>query len=196
MFFKTMKKSKFLLALAFAFVAFDANSAVLKPQLDIQTLGSDTGVANSGGTLTIDATAIAIITNSTSVDIPDTPFFLTADYSSSSGSDYFFNNGSLTVGSLLTAEFANLTVTSLGGGTGVFSADLIYTGGDLQGNLTGGRIEGAFFNATSDDFSMDFSAADALAKVGAVVPVPMAVWLLGSGLFALSGLAIRRKNIS
>ena len=192
MFYKTFRKSIFLLVLACT--TLDASSAVLMPQLDIQTLQSDTGVANSGGTFTIDASAIAIINGTGSVDITDTPFFLTADYSGASGIDYFFNNGSISIGSLLVAEFANMTVTSLGSGIGLFAADLIYTGGDLQGNLLGGRIEGTFFGATSNDFSMDFSAADAIAKVGAVVPVPLAVWLFGSGLFALGGFGFRRKS--
>ncbi|MGB5474150.1 MAG: hypothetical protein WBQ78_11790 [Gammaproteobacteria bacterium] len=124
--------------------------------------------------------------------IPDLSFTL---ISNGSGA------GSLQVagGSALQADFANLTITySSLLQTAFWNADLTYTGGSLAGSLTGGRVEGAFGGLTGfgDGLSLlgqDFSASGGIAKVGAVVPVPPAVWLFGSGLLGLVGVARRRS---
>jgi len=50
----------------------------------------------------------------------------------------------------------------------------------MAGSLTSGSIDGIV------------SGADVVAKLGAVVPVPAAVWLFGSGLLGLVAVA-RRK---
>lgn len=166
------------------------SAAVLTPQLEIQTLTGDTAVTSVGGSLTMDATAISIITGSGPIDIADQDFSLTATYFGSGGGAHMFNNGTLSIGSLLTAVFDNLTIVDIGGGIGGFYADLTYTGGSLQGSFTIGRIEGTFFNATSADFSGDFSANTLISKVGqVVVPIPAAFLLFGSGLIALFGVA-------
>lgn len=170
-----------------------ASAAVLTPQLDIQTLTGDSAVSSIGGSLVMDGTAIAMITGTGPLDIPDEDFSLSATYFASSGSAHMFTGGTLSIGSLLTAVFDNLTIVSLGGGMATFYADLTYTGGSLQGSFTTGRIEGSFFNATSADFSGDFSANTMISKVGqVVVPVPAAFLLFGSGLIALFGVARRR----
>jgi len=180
------------------------SAAVVTPYLNIQTLTGDTGIVSSGGNLVMDATAISIATGSGLLDIVDQDFLLTATYSGSScdgmmgkGKNcvYSFANGTLSIGSLFTAEVNNLTLEQLCSmGTGSFSADLIYTGGSLQGSLTDGLIEGNFSNATSTDFSRDFSANSMMAEVGpVVVPLPAAFWLFSAGLVGLAGVARRRK---
>jgi len=157
-----------------------SNAAVVRPALDVQDFGTDTGVNLTATVFDIDATAFAIVTTGALIDIPDETFSLlsTGSWDGSFGSF----SGTFTVGSLLTGSFLNLNVLGLGGGDGQFGADVVYTGGSLMGNLTGGRIEGVF------------QSSSVVAKVGAVtvVPVPAAVWLFGSGLIGLAGVA-RRK---
>ena len=180
---------------AFFSVSPTVHAAVSLPALDISTLGPDAGVASDGSNLTMDATVFSILTGGTPIDIPDAPFTLNASYSTSAGSIYFFSNGTLSAGSLLTANFDTLTLTSLGSNLGQFNGDLTYTGGSLVGGLTSGRIEGVFSGATSGDFSQAFTASNLSAKIGAVVPVPAAIWLFSSGLIGLVGLANTHKRI-
>ena len=69
------------------------------------------------------------------------------------------------------------------GSAGDFTGDVSYTGGSLMGNLTGGSIVGYFTGTHLDS-----------AELGpvSVVPVPAAVWLFGSGLIGLMGMAYRK----
>ena len=176
-------------------LSFGANADVIFPALDIATLAGDTGVSSDGTTLTVDATAFSIVTDSGFIEIPDVDFSLTASYNSFDGGiTYTFINGSLTAGTLLSATFDTMDILTLGGGMGNFLADVTYTGGSLAGGLTSGRIEGLFTNASSGDFSAAFTADSVIAKVGPVVPVPAAVWLFGSGLIGLIGVARRKKS--
>lgn len=166
-----------------------AYAAVVKPQLDIQ--GGAGTVVSDGTTLTMDGLAIAIIMDSLpNIDIPDTIFSL--DVTTATGL------GSLTVGTLLTADVSNFSLTNLGIGFGTFSAELLYTGGSLAGSLTGGRVEGGFENASPFDFSLPsaFTADSLTGKIGpvTVVPVPAAVWLFGSGLLGLVSVARKRTG--
>jgi hypothetical protein len=88
-------------------------------------------------------------------------------------------------GGLLTGTFTGLDVTGNFDGTYDFeSASLTYTSGSLATGLAGGSIVGA-----------SFDGGRVIAKIGevAVVPVPAAVWLFGSGLLGLVGVA-RRKT--
>jgi len=160
-----------------------SNADVVLPALDIQNLGGDLGVTLDGTSFTIDATAFTIITSGVPIDITDVPFVLTGTGSFDGFTGSF--SGSFSIGSLLSGTFASLDLLSFMPGQGQFGADLVYTGGSLQGGLTGGRIEGVF----SSNFT------DVVAKVGqvAVVPVPAAAWLFGSGLIGLAGMA-RRKS--
>lgn len=173
------------------------NASVLKPQLDIQTLSGDFGVSGAGNLLGMDATAIAIITDGGPVDITDVGFSLTAQNYSITGGDgttvnvYTFDDGSLAVGSLLTADFSNLTLVLRSTGIGLFYTDLSYTGGSLMGSLTEGRIQGVLAGANSLSFSSSFAANTTVAKVGPVAPIPAAAWLLASGLITLIG--VKRK---
>jgi hypothetical protein len=160
-----------------------ARAAVIIPQFDIHTLGGDEGISSVSGTLDMGATAIAIITHGAPIDITDVEFSLMAQYDSfDSGNTYYFDDGSLSVGSLLTADFSSLMLRDLGSGMGQFEADLSYTGGSLAGGLSSGRIEGIFYNAVPTDYSSDFTATQLTAKVGPIVPIPSVVWLLSSGL--------------
>ncbi len=154
---------------------------VVKPALDIQDFSGDTGVDLTSFVFSIDATAFAIVTEGDPVDIPDESFVLTSTGVFDSGSGLF--SGTFTVGSLLSGTFDNLFVLSLGGSDGQFAGDVTYTGGSLMGSFTGGSLEGAF------------SESSVVAKLGpvAVVPVPAAVWLFGSGLLGLVGIARRKQ---
>lgn len=163
-----------------------STAAIVMPALDIQDFGADTGIDLTATAFNIDATAFTIVTTGDPIDIADVPFILQSsgvyeyDAATSTGSGSF--SGSFTVGTLLTGTFTSLGLGSFSATDGQFFADVVYTGGSLQGNLTGGRIEGSF-----DSTGM-------VAKLGnvAVVPVPAAAWLFGSGLIGLIGIA-RKK---
>lgn len=175
-----------------------ASADVIFPALAIDTFGTDAGISSDGTTLTIDATAFSIELDSiptSTISLTPADFSLTATYSSFDGGiTYTFINGSLSAGSYLSANFDSLSMMSTGFGNGVFAADLIYTGGTLVAGLTNGRLEGGFVSATSSDFSQAFTASNISGtKIGPVVPVPAAVWLFGSGLLGLVGVARRNK---
>lgn len=154
---------------------------VVRPALDIQDLDGDAGINLTSFNFDIDATAFQIVTLGDPIDITDTAFSLTSTGFIDSGVGLF--TGSFTVGSLLSGTFSDLSVLSIGGADGQFYGDLTYTGGSLMSELIqGGRIEGIY-----SDIGM-------VAKLGqvVVVPVPAAIWLFGSGLLGLVGVA-RRK---
>ncbi|MCW9024986.1 MAG: VPLPA-CTERM sorting domain-containing protein [Gammaproteobacteria bacterium] len=91
----------------------------------------------------------------------------------------------LTIGSLLSADVNNFVLTSDHFGGGEFSANLDYTGGSMMGSFTTGTLIG------------DYTASNqVLASVYEVqaVPVPAAVWLFGSGLIGLAGIARRKAG--
>lgn len=157
-----------------------AGAAVTNPRLDIQDMGSDAGGSLTAKTFTIDATAFTIITDGGPIDIADQVFTLSGSGSYDGTSGSF--SGSFSVGGgLLAGSFSTLTVIGLGGADAQFGGDVSYDSGSLMGGFTGGRIEGIL------------SGSAVVAKLGpVVVPAPAALWLLGSGLVALGGIA-RRK---
>ncbi len=161
-----------------------SNATVALPALDIQNFGTDSGMSLSATTLNIGATAFSIATSGTPIDIPDVAFSLSSSgsYDATTGIGSF--NGNITIGSLLTADFTQLSFYDLTGGDYQFFGDVTYTGGSMMGNLTGGRIDGVT-NANS-----------VVAKLGqiTVVPVPAALWLFGSGLLGLAGIARRKAS--
>jgi len=162
------------------------NAAVIFPALDITFAEGDSGVIldgspSTGFSFSIGATAyiIALDNIGSEIDIPNQAFTLDATLAPNSGMEF---SGTFEVaGGLLMGTFDNLTLDILTTSIN-FNADLLYTGGSLMGSLTGGRLEGTG-NATNLG-----------AKLGeiTVVPVPAAVWLFGSGLIGLVGVA-RRK---
>jgi len=151
-------------------------------------------ITSNGSGLSMTGLAPFILADDTTILldlIPDLSFSLTSDASGS---------GSLTIdsGAALSATFTGLTITHTFGGIVDWSANLTYTGGSLAGILTSGRVEGGFtgingFSIGQSLLGQTFSGSNGIAKVGAVVPVPAAVWLFGSGLLGLAGIA-RRKT--
>jgi hypothetical protein len=163
-----------------------SHAAVMLPAVDIQNLSGDAGADLGLFNFNIDATAFLIVTDGDPIDIPDEIFTLSSSTAVEFGTSGYFS-GTFSVGDLLLGEFTDLYVRLLPdafGGGAKFSGDVTYTGGSMMSGLTGGRIEGAI---SSDGVGM-------VAKLGevAVVPVPAAVWLFGSGLLGLVGIA-RRK---
>lgn len=181
---KTLQFYATILILPFAMLFTTTTAAnVARPALDIQDYAGDAGFSLTATGPSIDATAFSIVTNGNPIDIPDETFTLTStagSFDSLAGFGSFA--GSINIGSLLSADFANLNVFDLSGGVYQFAGDLTYTGGSLMGNLTSGRIEGIASNS------------QLVAKIGAVaaVPLPAAAWLFGSGLLGLIRIA-RRK---
>ena len=162
------------------------SAAVVKPLIDIIDVGDDKGATLTVSSFTIDATAITIsLGGGGLIDIPDETFTLTSTSGSfdfGTGLGMFSGNFSVG-GGLLSGTFTDLEVEDdLIGGFDIFGA-VDYTSGSLKGGLADGRLEGFF------DLDLDLVTAE-LGPV--VVPVPAAVWLFGSGLLGLVGIA-RRK---
>jgi hypothetical protein len=190
------------------------------PYIDIVQQGSDAGVAAAGSTptVTMQGTAISIITGpgSSASLTPTATFTLTATYSAAltqadgQPSTYDYTNGVITIGNggsapLLTATFNDLVMQSAG--TSLFdyviaSSPLTYTGGSLAGSLPGGEIVGSFTVTSASaytgsgaaDLSQDYAGNNLTAKVGSVVPLPAAAWLLLSGIGGLGALVRSRRE--
>jgi hypothetical protein len=185
-------------------VASAGTVTVNYPYIDVIQLGSDLGVSDTGGALTIQGTADAVIIapGSTMSISPAGVFTLNATYQRPDPtSGYDFTNGSLTVtngGSspLLSASFSDLVVQTgvptPFGTSATFTAPLTYTGGSLAGSLSGGVLLGSFLLTSSGtNLSQDFAGDQMTAKVGTVVPLPASLPLLLAGLCGLGGLTAR-----
>jgi len=169
-----------------------ASANVVRPALEIQLFAGDTGAVltdhgTDGFAFDVDATVIGIVTNDIAhpIDIPDQVFTLHATQNIGPSLGGITFSGTFNVaGGLLAGSFNNLGIIMSSTQDLSFSADLAYTSGSLMGNFQGGRIEGGQ-NAAGTQLS---------AKLGpvTVVPVPAAVWLFGSGLLGLAGIARRR----
>ncbi len=179
------KFNVFLMVIALVALSPIANADVIAPALDIDDLGSGDFISGSATELTINGTGFALITDfgppTTFIDIADVDFLLTATRGSNNGIDYIFTNGAITAGSYINTTFVTLTMSEFSG-IATFAADL----------ASGGRIEGGFF--MSGSIASDFGGSVLTAKAGPVVPVPAAVWLFGSGLIGLIGVARRKKS--
>jgi hypothetical protein len=157
------------------------------PALDIHNItGTDTGATLTTGLtpdsaiFDIDATVVAIVTDGGPNNIPNQDFSLTS--TGMYDGDFGLFSGSFVVGGgLLTGTFTDLPVFGIGSGYAQFNGGVTYTGGTLMGSLTGGTITGTI------------TGSDVIAKLGAVVPVPAAIWLFGSGLIGFIAVA-RRKS--
>ena len=173
-----------LISTALIALAPIANADVVAPALEIGDLGAGDFISGTSTSLIIDGTGTSIITNFlplTVIDITDVDFVLTADRGSNNGVDYLFTNGSITAGSYINTTFNTLTMSE-NLGIASFWADL----------ANGGRIEGGFM--LTGDIASDFGGNTLIAIAGPVVPVPAAVWLFGSGLIGLIGIARRKKT--
>jgi len=166
-----------------------ASADVFRPYLEIVNLNGDTGavLTDFGGgnfEFDIDATATAILTTADLFDITDQAFSLHATFDNPT--DGTFSGTFSVAGDLLAGTFSNLSVAIFSSGTIDFAADLLYTSGSLMGDLSGGRIEGLQSGITGQ----------LQTKLGSVtvVPVPAAVWLFGSGLLGLAGIARRKTS--
>ena len=144
-----------------------------------------------GVNLTSSIFDILLTANTISGDVSNISIDETFDLQSGVNSDGTSYTGTLTIGSLLTASFEDLTYseiyfpgTSILLSTG-FDATLTYTGGSLMGSYTGGVLTG---NISADLVNINATVAEVQ-----VVPVPAAVWLFGSGLLGLAGIARRKK---
>ena len=164
------------LTICLSLASISSQAAVTLPMLDVQTLGGDAGIIWDNSSLYLDASAIAIITNTDPIDIVDTEAVLAASYVSTAGIQSTFDDGTLEIGTLLNATFDNLTIINFGNGSGQFFADLTYTNGDLVQGLGSGRIEGALSNIEliADTWSADV----VIAKVGEITPVPLPAGLV------------------
>jgi len=169
-------------------------ASIVFPALELNPV-SVTG-NSSGLTMTGSAPYTLSAPSTVLVDfIPDLTFSLTSDAT---------GNGTLSVtgAETLSASFTNLSITHIFAGTADWNADLTYIGGTLASLLggTGGRVEGGFsglgssFAPGADLLGQNFSTSGGIAKIGAV-PVPAAVWLFGSGLLGLAGIARRKAAV-
>lgn len=178
-------------------LSFSASAQALDfPALEVQDLSGDAGAASAAGTLSIDATATTLLLSSTPgdfIDIADEDFSLTATFVSANGSSATYA-GTLSVGSLLTADFADLTIFPTFGGAALLSAQLSYTGGSLAGGYAGGTLEGSLASLASGDYLGDFAAGTVIAKIGPVVPIPAPIALLASALVPMALVARRRRG--
>lgn len=180
-------RAKFNVLMSTALIALSpiANANVLvAPALEIGDLGAGDFISGDATSLIIDGTGTGIITNLlplTVTDIIDVDFVLTADRGSNNGVDYLFTNGTITAGTYINTTFDTLTLSE-NFGFAQFWADL----------ANGGRIEGGFM--LTGDIASVFAGDTLIAKASPVVPVPAAVWLFGSGLIGLIGIARRKKS--
>lgn len=181
-----------LLAVVMLFGATAASATTTFPALELNPVNVTSD--SSGVTMTGLAPFILSDDSTILLDlVPDLSFTLTSDTSGS---------GTLSVdgGAALSASFTNLSIVYTFGGLADWNADLTYTGGSLVGGLSGGHVEGGFngitgmFTTMQSLLGQTFSATNGIAKVGAVVPVPAAVWLFGSGLLGLAGIARRKQT--
>lgn len=192
-----------ILALGTLCFAAGVHAATLDyPQLIITTTQGGSGVdyVNSTTTMTMDATASDVDPSSAEgdvfINVTLSTFSLTADLAT--------GLGSLTIGSLLNANVSDFVFTptfisETTGNTGSFEATLDYTSGELAGLYEGGILQGSAHSVSTIDFgAAAWSLESIQARIGpvdptTVIPVPAAVWLFGSGLVGLIGIAKRKK---
>lgn len=166
------------------------NAAIVAlPALDIADMGSDAGATVSTSSFSLEATAFTIITDTVPIDIADEAFMLTStsgsyDPAADGGFGHGLFSGIFSIsGGLLSGTFTDLEVFGYGDNINFdFDAMLSFDAGSLKGGFTTGVLDGIITDT------------GVTAKLGAIapVPVPAAVWLFGSGLLGLAGIA-RRK---
>ncbi|MEM7542707.1 MAG: VPLPA-CTERM sorting domain-containing protein [Pseudomonadota bacterium] len=163
--------------------------ALSAPLIDAASSQGGSGASQTGGVLTLDVTAFAVLdSNSNVIQVLSESLTLSATQTGSAGNIYFYGPGSFNVGSLLSGDFAGFSLLGTGVGGQTIEFAVTYTGGSLAGSLAGGMMTFGFTSLSGPvNLGSDFTASSAIAKVGPVVPVPAAVWMLLSGLGALLG---------
>ena len=162
-----------------------AVTTITFPALDIQNFGADSGFSVTASSLNIDATVFGIKLDDSGgfIVIPDESFTLTStsgSFSSIDGGGFFSGNFTVS-GGLLAGTFTDLLVFDYGAGLMQVEGKLVYTSGSLATGLTGGNL------------LLSIDGSGVAGKLGpVVVPVPAAIWLFGTGLIGLVGIA-RRK---
>ncbi len=187
-----------LAAVGLAQAARAATVSVDAPFLAAEQLSGDSGLSAVGGDLTLVATVTTLnITGADAVPAPfgPVPIMVTAQYDQTIGSNYVFDNVLVSVdgGAMLTASGSYLVLEDLSPGAGVVEATLTYTGGSLQGSLTGGKIYFAFEGASGSYAGTFGTSGIGAVRLGAVsvVPLPAALPLFGT---ALAGLGLLRRR--
>jgi len=97
-------------------------------------------------------------------------------------------------GVLLTGEITGFGFQDSGGTTDFYDFTFTLTGGQLASLYS--PTLGVSLTSEQSDFAGDFTAdfgGEAKGTLGAVIPIPAAVWLFGSGLLGLIGIARRKK---
>jgi hypothetical protein len=160
-----------------------SNAATLFPAYDIQLMPGDTGYSINATSISIDATVIGIIDSLNNfTDIADMTFTLTG-------------NGVHSVSTPPGAPFPFIT--------GSYDGSFVVGGGVLAGTFTGMILDGpevaptltgdvTFLNGSTGKLEMTLASTSLAGKLGAIVPIPAAAWLFGSGIIGLIGIA-RRK---
>jgi len=188
------------------------------PYVDVITLGNGIDVTQTGGALTVAATADAVVTalGVQTPILPQATFSLTGQYSaalsaleSPTSNTYDYTNGTFSINNgtnLLTGTFTDLKLTSVSSALfdiAIGAGAVTYTGGTLAGTLAGGTTVGSFTVSTYAtnangvaDLSQNFTGTSFTAKVGAVtaVPLPGPLPLLLSGIGAAGAFAGRRRR--
>jgi serine-aspartate repeat-containing protein C/D/E len=99
-------------------------------------------------------------------------------------------------GVLLTGEVTGFGFQDSGGTTDSYDFTFVPTGGLLTSLYPGTLGVGVSLTSEQSNFTGDFSvdfAGEAKGTLGELVPIPSAVWLFGSGLLGLVGIARRKK---
>jgi hypothetical protein len=160
-----------------------SNAEMIFPAYDIQFNPGDTGYNIDATSISIGATVIGIIDSLNNfTDIADMSFTLTA-------------TGTHSIFTPPNAPFPFIS--------GSYDGSFDVGGGVLTGTFIGMVLEGpeaaplfsgdvTFSNGSAGRLELALASTSVAGKLGAVVPVPAAAWLFGSGLIGLVGIA-RRK---
>lgn len=177
------------LPLAMLFSGVSNANVITFPALEVNITSGDAGLSLTATTLTIDATITGILDEFNNfTDIADQTFTLTSTGTHSSSTppgapgpivNGTFDGTFIVGGGLLSGTFTGMSFSGLATQPTLNGA-INYTGGSLQGGLSGGVL------------NLSTAGSHVIGKLGAVVPVPAAAWLFGSGLLGLVGIA-RRK---
>lgn len=135
--------------------------------------------------------------------LSDVSFSLTATIDQAgalSGGNFAITGQSTALGIPATTTLLSGAVSGFGyqdgGPVDLFEFEITNLAGELAGLYGSTALVHAtteFGGTFNNSFSADFSAA-AYSDTFAVVPVPAAIWLLGSGLIGLAGIARRRPH--